>query len=121
MQKYREHTLKRIDETKLDFLSAVGCAGNCKCTSIVEKKSKEMDQLVKMFRDTIDDHSVEFNKLLEENTKLQMENQTLRKILQASNDVKETQSVGCEWSFQRSDSDDSEELDTSRETVKSQN
>lgn len=121
MQKYRENTLKRIDETKLDFLSVAGSFNDCKCTPIIEKKSKEFNELVEMFSKTIEDHSNEINKLLEDNTRLHTENQTLRKILQASNDIKETQSVGCEWSFQQWDLDVSDELDTSQETVKSQN
>lgn len=122
MQKYREHTQHQIAETKLNFENVVGHASECKCASEIQKKSQQIDQLVKMYRETVSDHSIEFNKLLEENSKLRTENQTLRKIIEASNDVKETQSVGCEWSFQKSDSDDdSDDLDTSQETVKSPN
>lgn len=113
MQKYRSHTQKRIDETKLEFNKIKETCFNCKCGDKIQAQASQIDQLVKMMNGLMSDGSNEFNKILEENIKLKTENSSLRQILKASNAIKDTKT--CDVACGLDESID--ELDVSRETV----
>lgn len=117
MQKYREHTQQKIDATKLEFDKLVKEHDGAHCASVIQAKSEQVDHLVKMLHEIINDGSKEYSKVLEENAKLKTENLALRHIVNASNEFKATTSVACGLSFSNEDNDDSDELDSSRETI----
>jgi regulator of replication initiation timing len=118
MQKYRDNTQQRINETKLEFLKVKESCLNCKCGDKIYAQAEQIDQLVKMMAEMMSDGSNEFNKMLEENIKLKTENASLRQILSASKAIKDmkTCDVACGWSFHEEE-ESNDELDVSRETV----
>lgn len=112
MTKYRQHTQEKIEATKLDFNQLSGKI--CDCASKIRTKSEQMDELVKILNETIKDGSKENCQLLEENARLKVENETLKRLLNLANEVKDSNSVACGWSYQGDSHDD---LDSSRETI----
>lgn len=120
MQKYRQHTQKQIEETKLEFKKVKKLCIDCDCTSKINEQAKQIDHLAMMMSELMSEGSNEFSKLIEENAKLKTENVSLRQLLAASNEITRmsTRDVACGWSFREDDdSDPNDEFDSSRETV----
>lgn len=117
MQKYRNNTQKRIDETKLEFNKVKETCFNCRCGDKIQAQAYQIDKLVNMMNELMNDGSNAFNQILEENVKLKTENASLRQILSASSAIKDKKvfDVACGLSFNEDESID--ELDVSRETV----
>ncbi|KAG5682962.1 hypothetical protein PVAND_012278 [Polypedilum vanderplanki] len=81
MNKYREHTQKQIEATKLEFNKLKENANECTYKMKIENQEKIINNMIKMMKDFLKEGNLHSNELLAENARLKAENDYLRKLI----------------------------------------
>ncbi|KAL7014438.1 hypothetical protein ACKWTF_015925 [Chironomus riparius] len=81
MTKYRQHTQRQIEETKLDFDKLVKASEMNDCTNIISSQAQQLQEAIGVMQEAVKMGDDDMNKYVEQLMQLKTENQGLRELL----------------------------------------
>lgn len=81
MTKYRQHTQRQIEETKMNFEAMMKVKNTENCSTIISSQAQKLQEAIAVMQTAIQMGDDDVNQYVEQMAKLRTENQGLRELL----------------------------------------